>query len=293
LLLAPAGHGADAASNRAIARRASRLRFALDYAEPDMPVLKTETLAYSTERLSRTKSKERRAGVFVQLLALALDRSPDRMEETAMAYIDWSLQGHSIANCNCDFGCPCQFNTLPTHGDCRAMTAVKIDKGHFGDVDLSGLAFCGIFAWPGAIHFGNGEAFVVISEHATEAQRNALLTILSGKETVPGATIFNVFAPTFAKMHDPVFAPIEFYLDLDNRIGRVRIPGIIDTSIEPIRNPVTGKGHRVSVHLPEGFEYHQAEYASGSTRADGPIKLTLANSHSHVYDLHMTTNGVV
>ena len=56
-----------------------------------------------------------------------------------MAYVDWSLQGHSIANCNCDFGCPCQFNTLPTHGDCRAMTAVKIDKGHFGDVDLSGL----------------------------------------------------------------------------------------------------------------------------------------------------------
>ena len=118
---------------------------------------------------------------FVQLSALPLRRRPDRMEETAMAYVDWSLQGHSIANCNCDFGCPCQFNTLPTHGDCRAMTAVKIDKGHFGDVDLSGLAFCGMFAWPGAIHFGNGEAFVVISDHANEAQRNALLTILSGQ----------------------------------------------------------------------------------------------------------------
>ena len=144
-----------------------------------------------------------------------------------------------------------------------------------------------------AINFGNGEALVVISDHANEAQRNALLTILAGKETAPGATIFNVFAPTFAKMHDPVFAPIEFYLDLEKRIGRVRIPAVIDTSIEPIRNPVTGKEHRVSVHLPEGFEYHQAEYASGSTRADGPIKLTLANSHSHVYDLHMTMNGVV
>jgi hypothetical protein len=114
------------------------------------------------------------------------------MEENAMAYVDWSLQGHSIANCNCDFGCPCQFNSLPTHGDCHAMTAVKIEKGHFGEVDLSGLAFCGMFAWPRAIHLGNGEAFVVISEHATEAQRNALLTILSGQETAPGATIFNL-----------------------------------------------------------------------------------------------------
>src|SRR5208282_4653861 len=199
-----------------------------------------------------------------------------------MAYVDWSMSGPEIVNCNCDVGCPCQFMSLPTHGDCRAMEAMRIDKGHFGDVDLSGVSWCLMFAWPKAIHEGNGEAFVVISEHATPAQRNALLTILSGQETVPGATIFNVFAPTFAKMHDPVFAPIEFYLDLEKRIGRVRIPGVIDTSIEPIRNPVNGKEHRVSVHLPEGFEYHQAEYASGSTRADGPIKLTLAHSHSHL-----------
>ena len=190
-------------------------------------------------------------------------------------------------------GVPVSSTRSPTHGDCHAMTAVKIEKGHFGEVDLGGLAFCGMFAWPRAIHLGNGEAFVVISEQATEAQRNALLTILTGQETAPGATIFNVFAPTFAKMHDPVFAPIEFYLDLEKRIGRVRVPGIIDTSVEPIRNPVTGQEHRVAVVLPEGFEYHNAEYASGSTRADGPIKLTLANSHSHLYSLHMTTNGVV
>lgn len=210
-----------------------------------------------------------------------------------MAYVDWSLEGHSIAHCNCDFSCPCQFNALPTHGDCRAMTAVKIDKGHFGNVDLSGLAFCGMFAWPKAIHEGNGEAFVVISDHATEAQRGALLTILSGQETTPGATIFNVFATTFTKMHDPVFAPIEFDLDLEKRVGRVRVPGVIETSVEPIRNPVTGDEHRVSVVLPKGFEYHQAEFASGETKAEGPIKLALSNSHSHLYKLHMTTNGVV
>jgi hypothetical protein len=210
-----------------------------------------------------------------------------------MANVDWSIQGHSIVNCNCDFGCPCQFNALPTHGDCRAMNAVRIEKGHFGEVDLGGVAFCAMFAWPKAIHLGDGEVFVVISNDATEAQRQAILTILSGKETAPGATIYNVFAPTLVKVHDPVSAPIEFYFDLDKRIGRVRIPSIIDTSIEPIRNPITGKEHRVSVVLPEGFEYHQAEYANGSTRADGPIMLTLANSHSHLFDLHMTTNGVV
>jgi len=208
-----------------------------------------------------------------------------------MAYVDWSIRGPEIANCNCDFGCPCQFNALPTHGDCRAMTAVRIDQGHFGDVDLSGIAFCQMFAWPKAVHEGNGEAFVVISDHATQAQRNALLTILSGQETVPGATIFNVYASTLAKMHDPVFARIEFDLDLDKRIGRVRIADVIDTSIEPIRNPITGAEHRVRVALPNGFEYREAEFASGQTRATGPIKLVLDKSHSHLSMLNLSTQG--
>ena len=111
-----------------------------------------------------------------------------------MAYVDWSISGPEIANCNCDVGCPCQFMALPTHGDCRAMTAMRIEKGHFGDVDLGGVSWCGMFAWPKAIHEGNGEAFVVISEHATPAQRDALLTILSGRELLP-ARQFSMSSP--------------------------------------------------------------------------------------------------
>jgi hypothetical protein len=208
-----------------------------------------------------------------------------------MAYVDWSIRGPEIMNCNCDYGCPCQFNALPTKGDCRAMTAIRIDEGHFGDVDLGGLAFCGMFAWPKAIHEGNGEAFVVISDHASEKQRNALLTILTGQETVPGATIFNVFAPTLTKMHDPAYKKIEFDLDIEKRVGRVRIAGVIDTAVEPIRNPVTGAEHRAQVSLPNGFEYRKAEYASGRTRAEAAIKLAFEKSHSHVAMLHLTTQG--
>jgi hypothetical protein len=108
----------------------------------------------------------------------------------------------------------------------------------------------------------------------------------------PGATIFNVFAPTFAKMHDPVFAKIEFDLDLEKRIGSVRVAGVIDSAIEPIRNPVTGDEHRVQVALPHGFEYSMAEFASGKTQANGPIALKFDKSHSHLTMLHLTTNGV-
>jgi len=208
-----------------------------------------------------------------------------------MSFIEWRMRGPEIANCNCDFGCPCQFNALPTHGNCRAMTAMRIDQGHFGDLDLSGLKWAGMFAWPGAIHEGGGEAFVVIDSAASEDQRAALLTILSGGETDPGATIFNVFAAVIETLHPPAFLPIDFELDADARIGRVGIAGIMDTATEPIRNPVTGAEHRVQVSLPHGFEYHRAEFASGATKASGPVGLEWSGRHAHIAMLDLSTHG--
>lgn len=208
-----------------------------------------------------------------------------------MTYVDWRMRGPEIANCNCSWGCPCQFNALPTNGDCRAMTAMRIDEGHFGDVSLSGLSWVGMFAWPKAIHEGGGEAFVVIDASATEAQRNAILTILSGQETEPGATIFNVFATVIDTMHEPAFLPIEFDIDIENRVGRVAVEGVLDTRVSPIRNPVTGEAHRARVTLPNGFEYKTAEYASGDTLASGAVKLDWASRHSHVAMLDLSTRG--
>ena len=193
-----------------------------------------------------------------------------------MAYVDWRMRGAEITSCNCDWGCPCQFNALPTHGDCRAVVAMRIDEGHFGDVPLSGLKWAATFAWPEAIHLGHGEAFIVIDDSADEAQRAALLTILSALETV----------------HEPAFLPIDFAVDMEGRTGRIAVDGMIDSRIEPIRNPVTGGEHRVRVSLPGGFEYREAEYASGETRASGPIALTFGPSHAHVANVDFSTSGV-
>ena len=210
-----------------------------------------------------------------------------------MPYVDWRIRGPEVLNCNCDWGCPCQFNALPTRGDCRAVAGMRIDEGHFGDVDLSGLKWAAMFAWPQAIHLGHGEAFIVIDERADAAQRDALLTILSGGETEPGATIFNVFATTFDKVHEPAFLPIEIEADIEGRTGRIAIAGIVDTRVEPIRNPVTGAEHRARVSMPNGFEYKEAEYASGATEADGPVGLSWNARHAHRAMVEMTAAGVV
>jgi hypothetical protein len=208
-----------------------------------------------------------------------------------MAFVDWRMRGPEIANCNCAWGCPCQFNALPTHGHCRAMTAMRIETGHFGNTKLDGLLWAGMFAWPGPIHLGKGEALVVIDEKADDAQRDALLNILSGEETEPGATIFNVFATVIDTLYEPLFLPIGFELDIDRRRGFVAIPGIMDTRIEPMTNPVTGAEHRARVSLPDGFEYREAEYCSGATKAKGAVPLEWSGTHAHVATLDLSTHG--
>ena len=67
---------------------------------------------------------------------------------------------------------------------------------------------------------------------------------------------------------------------------------MIETSGEPIRNPVTGAAHRARVVLPHGFEYTEAEFASTTTRTSGgPIALEWVNGHGHFCTLDLTPNG--
>src|SRR4051794_32222026 len=102
--------------------------------------------------------------------------------EADMAGTNWTIHGREFVNCNCSYGCPCQFNGLPTYGDCRAVAGMKIEEGNHGTTKLDGLAFVGIFRWPGAIHEGKGEAAVVVDEEASQDQRGAILCLLTGQE---------------------------------------------------------------------------------------------------------------
>jgi hypothetical protein len=210
-----------------------------------------------------------------------------------MALVNWRLKGVEVGTCSCAYGCPCQFDALPTHGDCRGFMGARIDVGHFGDVPLSGLRFVGLFAWPGPIHEGNGEGQWIVDARADSRQRDALLTVLSGEETESGATIFNIFAVVIPKRHPPIQAEIELTADIEARTARVRIDGLVDVALEPIRNPVTGEAHRARIVLPQGFEYHEAEIASGTARIGGTINHDWSGRHAQLSVLHMTQNGVV
>ena len=210
-----------------------------------------------------------------------------------MPHVDWSIKGPEIATCNCDWGCPCQFNARPTRGNCHAAVGLRIDEGHFGKVRLDGLKVVAMFAWPGAIHEGHGEGIAVIDERATPPQREALLKILTGQETEPFATIFSVIAAMTEKLHEPLFKPIESEADEEARTGRFSVKGLCEASAEPIKNPVTGQPHRARVSLPHGFEYAEAEYASSTVKATGAVKLDWSGRHAHFCTLNLGPAGVI
>jgi len=210
-----------------------------------------------------------------------------------MATVEWRVRADEFGNCNCAYGCPCQFNARPTHGTCEAAVGYKIHDGNFGDVRLDGLTAALFVQFPGAIHEGNGTMQLVVDERADARQREALVKILSGEETEEMATIWWVLGAMSPNKLQPLFMPIDFEVDVEARRARLNIRGLLEATGEPIRNPVTGAEHRARIELPDGFEYRVAEMGSGTSKAIGAIKLDLKDSYGQFAHIHLSNKGVI
>lgn len=210
-----------------------------------------------------------------------------------MATVEWKIKGREFGNCNCAYGCPCQFNALPTYGDCRAVNSFEIETGYFGDVKLDGLRAVCLYAWPGAVHEGNGTMQVIVDKRAEPKQRDALLQILTGKETDDMATMWWVYSAMSPNQLEPMFETIDLEVDVDARRAKLVVAGVVESVGVPIKNPVTGNDHRVRIDMPAGFEYRLAEIGSGRTTASGQIKLDLKDTYGQFARIHLSGKGIV
>jgi hypothetical protein len=208
-----------------------------------------------------------------------------------MPTVEWAVQATEFANCNCSYGCPCQFNAPPTHGNCRAVAGYQIHQGHFGNLRLDGLCAVAMWEYPGAVHEGNGSMQLVIDERANADQRDALEKILTGQETEDMATVWWVFSAMAPNKHPSLFKPISFEVDVDARRARLEVPGTVRAVGEPIRNPVTGAEHRVRIDFPQSFEFHLAEIGSGTSKTTGAIELDLRATYGQFAHIHLGHTG--
>lgn len=170
---------------------------------------------------------------------------------------NWHLDADYVEACNCDYGCPCNFNGFPTYGFCRALVLYAIRKGNYGDTNLDGIDVVIAVSWPKAIHEGDGTVQLYISKHASESQRNPIVSIFLGKAGGNGP--FAIFATTFKYVLEPQFVDIK--KKIDGKRSSFSVDGVMDVRVESFKNPVTGEEQETIIQLPKGFIWQLGQAA--------------------------------
>jgi hypothetical protein len=178
----------------------------------------------------------------------------------------WHLNGDVLVACNCDWGCPCNFNAPPSRGHCQGGWIWSIERGQVGDVGVDGLGVALFAKWPGAIHEGGGRAACYIDDRADAAQGAALTRVLRGEFGGPWA----IFSKTYALAEPAVF---QFDLDLAAHATRARIGSVVELELQTIRNPVTQAEVHPEVVLPEGLVLKRGSLAASKVfRVTGDVQ---------------------
>jgi hypothetical protein len=167
-------------------------------------------------------------------------------------------------------------------GTAKPLIAWQIGDGYFGNTRMDGVRFARLVWWPGAIHEGNGVRRTIVDEQATKEQREALIALDSGQH---GGPYWEIFAAVCPNLIETLFAPITLTVDREKRSATIRIPGIAESNVEPIKSPATGEEQRARIALPNGFEYKEAEMGNTvSCRVSAGDKLTfeLKNTYAQL-----------
>ncbi len=209
-----------------------------------------------------------------------------------MASVEWKIRGEYMKNCNCIATCPCDTVGFPyPEKGCHGMRGMHIVEGHFRNIRLDGLNWAVIFTWPGALHEGNGTIEPIVDVRASEEQRSALLTILSGQA---GNKWFEILASVVTTVHEPRFLPIQWEFNYAKRRARMAIPGVLETESVPLLVPADGSEQHVIVRMPDGMEYKEFEVAQTKVlTGSGAIKLHYTGRHSGLANVEHTQNGIV
>jgi hypothetical protein len=171
----------------------------------------------------------------------------------------WQLRGQVVVACNCNYGCPCNFNAQPTTGKCEGGWTWHVEAGEYDGVQLDGLNFSVYVNWPGAIHEGGGEAVILVDERADDAQREAIETLVRGEVGGP----WGVLAWTWPTISGP--KAVSYDLKLAGLETRLRAGDVVELKLTPVRNPVTGAESTPSVTMPQGIIFKQGDLGASAT----------------------------
>jgi hypothetical protein len=148
-----------------------------------------------------------------------------------MADQSWAMRGELVLSCNCTVFCPCVLllgSHPPTEGYCQTWAGLRVDSGHFGELDLSGLNLGLVLEIPGYMSRGNWSAGLFVDKRASIYAVKALTKIFSGK--AGGTTsLLSILVGKFLGVEQ---VPITY--ETKDRTRVFQIPKIIDGVVTPI-----------------------------------------------------------
>lgn len=202
----------------------------------------------------------------------------------------WSFEADYFTACNCDWGCPCNFNARPTEGRCMGWCAWSIITGQFDATALDGARLALYYAFPGFVEQGQGTACAYVDSRATAAQQQALRAIGTGKE---GGGFFELFGKQLVTTWLPTkTVTIEF--EFKDGVGRVRIEGFGEAESDLLSYP-DGTVIRPWADLPHGIEFKRGLMTNAKrwwTR-DDKLLASYANKYGAIARVKFTQQGCV
>lgn len=160
------------------------------------------------------------------------------LEQPQVGQVPWAIRGELILNCNCTVFCPCVVSLgahPPTEGHCQAWAGVRIDAGHYGEADLSGLNVGLILEIPGLMARGNWKAAAYIDERASEAAYAGLVAIFSG--AARGTT--GLFSMLVSEFLGAERAPVVF--ETEGKARRLVVGRAIKGEVVPVEGAEPGQ----------------------------------------------------
>lgn len=169
----------------------------------------------------------------------------------------WRIEAEYIQSCNCDYGCPCNFNALPTYGNCEALVAYHIRKGNFGETNLDDVVFAWGLWWPKAIHMGDGVGKLFVDRKASAQQVKAIEAITNGKY---GGGVFTIFPSTFKETLPTEITDIDFSYDPYD--AHFTVKGAGEVKSQHIINAKTGASWEGEILCPGGLVFKRGTVTS-------------------------------
>jgi hypothetical protein len=192
-----------------------------------------------------------------------------------MDFPAWWCRGLLFENCACTLVCPghMHFSQLCTHERCKGFWAMRFDAGMFGDVPLAATKAVIVFDTPQRMIDGHWTQTIIIDKSASDAQRAALETILSGRAAGPWQKL-NAFVE---KQSPTEFHAIE--MQDEDTVKRVSIADRLKGVVTQIRGrdrskPVTFENIFNQIHAPSQV------LALGDTDYDDGV-IVISNRGTH------------